>query len=57
MTGEEQNRGLIVAKRDWKRWLESGNPEQPPVDLLRPFDSEPMKAWRVDERINSVKNN
>jgi putative SOS response-associated peptidase YedK len=57
VTGEEQNRGLIVAKRDWKRWLESGNPEQPPVDLLRPFDSEPMKAWRVDERINSVKNN
>jgi putative SOS response-associated peptidase YedK len=47
---------LIVAKKDWQRWLERGDPERPPVDLLRPFDSEKMKAWRADERINSVRN-
>lgn len=48
---------LIVERKDYQRWLEPGNPEQPPVDLLRSFDSERMKAWRVDRRVNSVKNN
>jgi putative SOS response-associated peptidase YedK len=24
---------------------------------LRPFDADKMKAWRVGERINNVKNN
>ena len=48
---------LIVARKDWQRWLELGNPERPPVDLLRPFDADQMKAWRVGERINNVKNN
>ena len=48
---------LIVARRDWQRWLELGSAEQPPVDLLRPFDADLMEAWRVDMRINNVKNN
>jgi putative SOS response-associated peptidase YedK len=48
---------LIVKRQDWQRWLEPSNPAQPPVDLLRPFDPKQMKAWRVDPRINSVKNN
>jgi len=47
---------LIVEKRDWHRWLESGDSERPPVDLLRPFDSDRMRAWRADERINNVRN-
>ena len=25
------------------------------MDLLRPYDSDLMKAWRVDKRINNVK--
>ena len=28
-----------------------------PIDLIRPFDSDKMKAWRVDRRVNNVKNN
>jgi putative SOS response-associated peptidase YedK len=48
---------LIVARKDWQRWLEPGNLECPPADLLRPFDADQMKAWRVGERINNVKNN
>lgn len=47
---------LIVQKSDWQRWLDPGTAEQPPVDLLRPFDSERMKAWRADSAINSVRN-
>lgn len=47
---------LIVKRSDWQRWLEPCSHEQPPVDLLRPFDSEAMKAWRADPAINNVKN-
>ena len=38
---------LIIAERDYDRWLEPGDPQRPPVDLLRPFDDELMKIWRV----------
>jgi hypothetical protein len=31
--------------------------EQPPVDLLRRFDSNKVKAWQVSTRINSMRNN
>jgi putative SOS response-associated peptidase YedK len=47
----------IIKKADYQRWLEPGTDERPPVDLLRPFDSEKMKAWRVDPKINNVRNN
>lgn len=47
---------LVVRRSDWQRWLEPCSDEQPPVDLLRPFDSELMKAWRSDAAINSVRN-
>jgi len=48
---------LIVKRADWQRWLEPGSPEQPPIDLLRPFDSDQVKAWRVGQRINSTREN
>ena len=47
---------LIVKRSDWQRWLQPGNYERPPVDLLRPFDSDAMKAWRSDTAINNVRN-
>ena len=48
---------VIIKRSDYQRWLEPGSVEQPPVDLIRPFDSDKMKAWRVDRRINNVKIN
>jgi putative SOS response-associated peptidase YedK len=48
---------VIIKRADYQRWLEPGTDERPPVDLLRPFDSEKMKAWRVNARINNVRNN
>jgi len=48
---------VIIARADYQRWLEPGNEERPPIDLVRPFDTDRMKAWRVDPRINNVRNN
>jgi putative SOS response-associated peptidase YedK len=46
----------IIAKRDYGRWVAPGDPQLPPIDLLRPFDAERMTAWRVDARVGNVKN-
>jgi putative SOS response-associated peptidase YedK len=27
---------VIITQRDYDRWLQSGDPEWPPIDLLRP---------------------
>lgn len=48
---------LLIAKRDYERWLRDADVERPPVDLLRSFDSELMKAWAVGTSINNVRNN
>jgi putative SOS response-associated peptidase YedK len=48
---------VILHRRDWGRWLEPGDPQRPPVDLLRPFDAEQMKAWRVKADVGNVQNN
>lgn len=36
--------------------MEPSDPQQPPSDLLRPFDAGLMKAWRTDVVINNVRN-
>jgi len=54
---EHHRMPLLIKKADYERWLRDGNVEQPPVDLLRPYDSDKMKAWRVGTRMNSVRNN
>jgi putative SOS response-associated peptidase YedK len=46
----------IIAKRDYGRWVAPGDPQLPPIDLLRPFDAERMTAWRVDAKVGNVKN-
>jgi len=48
---------VMIRRQDYQRWLEPGSDAQPPIDLIRPFDSDRMKAWRVDRRINNVKIN
>ena len=48
---------LIIERRNWQRWLEPGDADRPPIDLVRPLGADQMKAWRVDERINNVRNN
>ena len=48
---------VILLPRDYERWLRREDGGRPPVDLLRPYESEAMRAWRVDGAVGSVKNN
>lgn len=48
---------VIVEPRDYTRWLTPADEEQPPIDLLRPFDAEGMKAWKVGSAVGNVRNN
>jgi putative SOS response-associated peptidase YedK len=47
---------VILQSKDYDRWLAPGDPEHLPVDLLRPFPAEGMKAWRVDRKVGNVRN-
>jgi len=48
---------VILERRDYARWLDSGDPARPPVDLLRPFPAEKMVAWPVGDRVGNVRYN
>jgi putative SOS response-associated peptidase YedK len=48
---------VILHKRDYERWLAPAEPSQLPIDLLRPFPTEQMKAWKVGPAVGNVKNN
>jgi putative SOS response-associated peptidase YedK len=48
---------VILDKPDWDRWLETGDPARPPVDLMRPYPAEKMIAWPVSDRVGNVRNN
>jgi putative SOS response-associated peptidase YedK len=48
---------VILEPRDYDRWLDSANPQAPPLDLLRPFPAEKMLAWPVTDRVGNVRNN
>jgi putative SOS response-associated peptidase YedK len=47
----------ILEPHDYERWLDAGDPSRPPVDLLRPYPAEKMRAWRVSDRVGNVRNN
>jgi putative SOS response-associated peptidase YedK len=46
---------VIVAPRDYSRWLDPSVP--PPLDLLRPYPAEQMRAWQVSDLVGKVRNN
>jgi putative SOS response-associated peptidase YedK len=48
---------VILHRQDYERWLEPGDPAQLPVDLLRPYPAEEMKAWKVGADVGNVRNN
>jgi putative SOS response-associated peptidase YedK len=48
---------VILKTADYDRWLAPGDPQQPPIDLLRPYDAELMQAWPVHTDVGNVRNN
>jgi putative SOS response-associated peptidase YedK len=47
----------ILDPKDYERWLAPAEPSQLPVDLLRPYPAEEMKAWKVSTDVGNVRNN
>jgi len=47
---------VILKPSDYSRWLDPGDPDRPPIDLLKPFDAELMRAWKVGPDVGNVKN-
>ena len=48
---------VILHCKDYERWLAVADPAQLPVDLLRPYPAEEMKAWPVSRDVGNVRNN
>jgi putative SOS response-associated peptidase YedK len=48
---------VILHPRDYDRWLTRGDPSQPPIDLLRPYESEAMRMAEANPRVGNVRNN
>jgi putative SOS response-associated peptidase YedK len=47
----------ILHPRDYDRWLSREITEQPPIDLLRPYESEDMEMQPANRLVGNVKNN
>ena len=48
---------VILRERDWARWLSRDPEAQPPIDLLRPYDSEEMQLEPCNPAVGNVRNN
>lgn len=58
LTERIHNRMPVILKpSDYEHWLEPGEPSHLPVDLLRPFPADEMKAWKVGADVGNVRNN
>jgi putative SOS response-associated peptidase YedK len=42
---------VILKREDYSRWLAYAEPSHLPIDLLRTFPAEQMKAWKVQSRM------
>ncbi len=47
---------VIIPERDYDRWLQHGDADRPPIDLLRSYDADMMTAWKVGKEVGNVKN-
>ncbi len=48
---------VILNPKDYARWLSREVTEKPPIDLLRPFESDDMKASACNPLVGNVRNN
>jgi putative SOS response-associated peptidase YedK len=47
---------VIVKPEDHERWMAPADPARLPVDLLRPYPEEEMRAWKVASAVGNVRN-
>lgn len=58
LTAKVHNRlPVILAPKDYERWLTPADPARLPVDLLRPYDADQMTMWKVSARVGDVRIN
>jgi putative SOS response-associated peptidase YedK len=48
---------VIVAPKNYERWLDTGIKSTPSIDLLQPYPAEEMEAWMVSDQVGNVRNN
>ena len=48
---------LSLKRRDYDRWLDRGEIERLPLNLLRPFDAEAMVMYSANPGVGNVRNN
>ncbi len=48
---------VILHSRDYDRWLSREPADQPPADLMRPFESEEMQIAPANPLVGNVRNN
>lgn len=48
---------IILAPKDYERWMAPTDPAHLPVDLLRPYPTEEMKACKIGRAVGNTRNN
>lgn len=48
---------VIIALKDYQRWMAPAELSRLPIDLLRPYPADEMKAWKVSSAVGNVRNN
>jgi putative SOS response-associated peptidase YedK len=48
---------VILAPKDYERWMAIADPTRLPVDLLRPYDADQMTSWKVSAAVGNVRYN
>lgn len=48
---------VIIARKDYDRWMAPADAGRLPIDLLKPYPAEEMKAWKVGSAVGNVRNN
>jgi len=48
---------VIVAPKNYERWLNTDSKSMPSPDLLQPYPAEEMEAWTVSDKVGNVRNN
>jgi len=56
MESFRDRRPVIVPLKDYVRWLAATDPGHLPINLLKPYPAEDMKAYRVGKAVGNTRN-